>query len=327
MRLRPSIVIAADSSNSDQFELIKKVKGAISQASQGTEIDLHKIVAEHIRLKDLKLDMNKMSKGVISVLNKVRADQNLSQILTGDEIEIPDADLYEYFNSEDEVVGDWDYVNIPVEYLPGGDYKIQEKIPKIKIGDQVIQEEEEEEVKTERIKYGSHSSTSKNQSNPNSEDSQEEEPMIDEIMGNGPPNNYSNSRPPTISFLDNYSLPGRGYRKTELNTVKSYLLKNRDIGNPTIKCVEIKSKIFKNLDRLSITQLESLEIPLAILELPAKLAAILTIPPTSRKDANSFRMMSWPFFGTLFTFYVLSFGTIFHSFWNILSVLMLAVVV
>lgn len=60
---------------------------------------------------------------------------------------------------------------------------------------------------------------------------------------------------------------------------------------------------------------------------PAKILSILTIPPTSKKDADSFGLMIWPYFGIMFTAFVLSYGKILGSVIAIIAVSVFATLV
>lgn len=465
MRKKPSVAVDAYEIDKPQHDLIKKVREAITLVTQGEDVDLQKVVKDHVEETGMKIDLNKfgetfrqitdgmegiiqkkedngsggqqiqkeakeqvadiieeaaISKGVnilagnvpvatvgnfmSNQVNPVKSQGNQGAeeyVEEGEDIDVVNSPFYEYFEEDEEVEGEWEYVDVPIK-VPKKSYEVVEeysedidgpkittnttttnetvtpglqqqgqlenfpdsqqkeieeseteeessyewvtdeeenedksastgpKVPKINLTDakpskQKLNDgqENEEEVKTERIQFGSSNSSNRAEFIKGQKKKDFTTIQINQTDKISDPSQFG--RASQISLHNKHQGPGSGFRKNEVDIMKTYLLENREVTNPTVKIVEIESKIFKNQDRLGFQQLSSKEQIIAAAIFPAKIIGMLTIPPTSRKDANPFRMITWPFLGTLFTIYVLSYGYVLMSIISIGAALVAAV--
>ena len=100
--------------------------------------------------------------------------------------------------------------------------------------------------------------------------------------------------------------------KKEILVMRHYIQDNQDLLNPIVRSVEVESKIFKELERSPFQMLSPADKVIFVLNYPMKAAAMLTVAPTSKKDVqqNSALLYLWPFFGIMFSSYVLSYAEV-----------------
>lgn len=86
-----------------------------------------------------------------------------------------------------------------------------------------------------------------------------------------------------------------------------YIINNRDVLNDGVRSAEISSILYRNMTLLPFSSLNLYRKILAILNFPINLLTYLTVLPTTEEGYTKIRYILNPFFGMMFTYFMITY--------------------